>query len=80
MSQMVDIGNLVFAAQMARDSVSLDKGLQKLNKLAESSGLEEVGAWYEEIKTDVETCSDEFMSKKPPRNYEINFFAYCYDY
>ena len=53
MSQMVDIGNLVFAAQMARDSVSLDKGLQKLNNLAESSGLEEIKARYEEIKTDM---------------------------
>ena len=73
MSQMVDIGNLVFAAQMARDSVSLDKGLQKLNKLAESSGLEEVKARYEEIMTDVETCCEEFMSKKPPKKYEIIF-------
>ena len=37
MSQMIDNGHLVFAAQMARDSVSLEKGLQTLNKLAEST-------------------------------------------
>ena len=80
MSQKIDNGHLVFAAQMARDSVSLKKGLQTLNKLAESSGLEEVKARYEEIKTDVETCSEEFMSKKPPKKDEIIFFAYCYDY
>ena len=80
MSQMIDNGHLVFAAQMARDSVSLEKGLQTLNKLAESSGLAEVKMRYEKIKKDVESWSEEFDPKKPPKKNKTYSFADFYKY
>jgi len=80
MSQMIDNGHLVFAAQMARDSVSLEKGLQTLNKLAESSGLEEVKMRYDKIKKDVESWSEEFDPKKPPKKNKTYSFADFYKY
>ena len=84
LSQDLYIGNLwlkvkhcacaVFAAQMARDPVLLEKAMSAWKELVMKTGFEKRIAQYKEVEEKVAKWSPEFNSKKLPTKEEIVSF------
>ena len=84
LSQQLHIGSvkmkLVFcvtaakAAQMARDSVRLNKAMDVWKELVMTTGFEKLRLEYEKIEETIAEWAPQFNSKKPPTKEEIDSF------
>ena len=62
------------AAQMARDSVHLERAMDAWKRLVTETGFETLKVVYDEMKEKVTKWAPQFDSKKPPTKEEINAF------
>ena len=74
-TKLVFYHNAAFAAQMARNSVLLEKAMSAWKELVMKTGFERRMEEYKEIEELVVKWSSEFNSKKPPTKEEIDCFT-----
>ena len=61
-------------AQMARDSVRLNKAIDAWKELVMTTGFEKLRLEYEKIEEKIAEWAPQFNSKKPPTKEEIDSF------
>ena len=73
-TKIVCYHSVVFAAQMARNSVLLEKAMDAWKELVMKTGFERRIEEFKEMEELVDKWSSEFNSKKPPTKDEISSF------
>ena len=63
------------AAQLARNSVHLNKAMEVWKELVMSTGFERLRLGYEDTEEMIAEWAPQFNSKKPPTKEEIDFFC-----